>query len=239
MPSWNIHTAHVERLLRDVGAAELGVRDENAFLFGNIAPDIYVGYMVKEPTRKIAYSKTHFVDPGFVPEPRFWQFWQEEGLPSADEDGRVSDVVLGAWCHLVADNLYNHHTNAFLVAHGIKPGEKTRIRKQGDFDLYGRTRDISSQLVADDALLAQAAAFPQYAIEKPDAIAATEVENAIVRHNREAHVTGTPEYAMLTPRFFSETADEVNRFLLEGLRAYAAHGASAEPLRKELPHVVF
>ena len=44
MPSWNIHTAHVERLLREEGAARLGVRDVNAFLFGNFLPDIYVGY---------------------------------------------------------------------------------------------------------------------------------------------------------------------------------------------------
>ena len=53
MPSWNIHTAHVERLLREEGADALGVSDVNAFLFGNLAPDVYVGYMVPDTTYRI------------------------------------------------------------------------------------------------------------------------------------------------------------------------------------------
>ena len=40
MPSWNIHSAHAEKLLADCGAAALGVADENAFLFGNFVPEV-------------------------------------------------------------------------------------------------------------------------------------------------------------------------------------------------------
>ena len=43
MPSWNIHTAHAELLLREEGAAALGIRDVDAFLLGNLLPDVYVG----------------------------------------------------------------------------------------------------------------------------------------------------------------------------------------------------
>ena len=103
MPSWNIHSAHVEALLKKRSPQELGIRDVNAFLFGNFLPDVYVGYMVKPTTRIIVYNDTHFADPNFVPEPRYWEFWRRFGLPSADADGRVSDLVLGTWCHLVAD----------------------------------------------------------------------------------------------------------------------------------------
>ena len=67
MPSWNIHTAHVERLLREEGAARLGVRDVNAFLFGNFLPDIYVGYMVPVPVVRLRdYRETHFADGGAI-----------------------------------------------------------------------------------------------------------------------------------------------------------------------------
>lgn len=45
MPSWNIHIAHAERLLKGGGSVARAVRDGNAFLFGNLIPDIYVGYM--------------------------------------------------------------------------------------------------------------------------------------------------------------------------------------------------
>ena len=55
MPSWNIHTAHVERLLREHGASELGIGDKDAFLMGNLLPDVYVGYMVPDASWRIDY----------------------------------------------------------------------------------------------------------------------------------------------------------------------------------------
>lgn len=221
MPSWNIHTAHVERLLREEGADALGIRDVNCFLFGNFVPDIYVGYMVKPITKKIPYKETHFADPGFVPAPRYGEFWERFGWPS-NVDGRVSDVVLGAWCHLMADHVYNAHTNAFLARHGIRPGEQTRIRKQRDFDVYGRTLDISRAPEVTDELLAQCAAFPQYAIEEADVRASVREAHVIVDRNRTEHVNGTPEYAMLDARFFAETSREADELMRRSLLAYAA-----------------
>ena len=53
MPSCNIHTAHVERLLREHDARDLGIRDADAFLMGNILPDVYVGYMVQDASWRI------------------------------------------------------------------------------------------------------------------------------------------------------------------------------------------
>lgn len=236
MPSWNVHTAHVEQALRERGAQALGIRDANAFLFGNFVPDVYVGYMVKAPTRTIPYAQTHFANPGHVPEPRFWEFWDRFGLPSADADGRVSDMTLGAWCHLVADNIYNHNVNAFRHAHHIPAGESARIRKQADFDLYGHTLDVSMTCQVTEGLLAQAASFPQYAIDGRDVRAAIEVATGIVRQNQAHHVEGTPAYDMLDADLFATTRAEVDATIIEGLEAYARQGASAPVLRKERPH---
>lgn len=235
MPSWNIHSAHVEALLKKRSPQELGIRNVNAFLFGNFLPDVYVGYMVKPTTRIIVYNDTHFADPNFVPEPRYWEFWRRFGLPSADADGRVSDLVLGTWCHLVADNAYNHDVNAFIEGMGIRPGETTRIRKQGDFDLFGRTLDLRLECHLDDELVRQAHAFPQYPVLEPDLRASVAAASAIVRDNRLHHVDGTPAYSMLTPELFSNMFEEVQQRMLEGLLAYAEQGASAEPLRREGP----
>ena len=131
MPSWNIHTAHVERLLDDVSLPELGVSDANAFLFGNLAPDIYVGYMVPDITRKIEYRDTHFADPGFIPAPDASLFYRRYV-----QSGEANDVTLGSWTHLLCDHYYNLRTIEFIDRIGVKPGEQTRIRKQGDFDLF-------------------------------------------------------------------------------------------------------
>lgn len=221
MPSWNIHTAHVERLLAAEDPAALGIRDVNAFLFGNLVPDVYVGYMVTELSHKIAYKDTHFADPGYVPEPRYWEFFERFVAPSADEQGHVSDVALGAWTHLVADNVYNAHFNRLIARLGLEPGTEVRVRKQGDFDTFGRTLDIHMKPQVTDALLAQCAAFPQYPVEEPEVRATCEVMARIVADNAERHVSA-PEYSLLGDDYFGSVPGEVDALMRTGLHDYAA-----------------
>lgn len=219
MPSWNIHTAHVERLLATEDPSALGIRDVNAFLFGNLVPDIYVGYMVPDPSRKIEYKDTHFADPGYVPEPRYGEFFERFVAPYADAQGRVSDVMLGAWTHLVADHVYNARFNQLIERIGVEPGTQTRIRKQADFDTFGRTLDIHLVPEVTPELVAQAAAFPQYAVDEPDVRATCEVMEGIVRTNAENHVSD-PSYNLLGDAYFSEVPGEVDALMREGLHAY-------------------
>ena len=67
MPSWNIHIAQTERLLERTGALAKSVRDRNAFLFGCVVPDIFVGYMVPGIADPIPYRITHFAKPTRMP----------------------------------------------------------------------------------------------------------------------------------------------------------------------------
>jgi hypothetical protein len=221
MPSWNIHTAHVERLLEGEPPCALGIRDVNAFLFGNLVPDIYVGYMVPDATRKIAYRETHFADPGYVPEPRYYEFFERFARPAADADGHVDDLVLGAWSHLAADHVYNAHFNRLLVREGLTPGDEVRTRKQADFDDFGHTLDIHMVPRATRALLAEAAGFPQYPIDAADVRATCAVMERIVADNV-AHRLGHPSYRLLGNDYFAQVPNEVDALIRAGLHAYAA-----------------
>ena len=221
MPSWNIHIAHVERLLAEVGPSALGVRDVNAFLFGNLVPDVYVGWMVPNASRKINYLETHFADPGDIPEPRYQEFFERFARPSADADGRVSDVVLGAWAHLVADHVYNANFSRLLARMGLRPSPQVRERKQSDFDIFGRTLDIRLVPEATPALLAQCASFPQYAIGEADVRMTCDVVAGIVADNAAHHVSD-PVFDLVEAAFFMRVPDEVDALVLAGLSAYAA-----------------
>ena len=221
MPSWNIHTAHVERILDAGELAGIGVSDESAFLFGNLVPDIYVGYMVPEVTRKIEYRDTHFADPGFIPAPDASLFYRRYV-----QAGEANDVTLGAWTHLLCDHYYNLRTIEYIDKIGVKPGEQTRIRKQGDFDLFGRTLEISRVPELTSSLIDQCARFPQYPVDEPDVRGAVDVAAQIVERNRLDHVDGIPEYSLLMPEFFADTFAEVDEVLRKALHAYAA-GADA------------
>lgn len=262
MPSWNIHIAQTEQLFARSGATARIVRDRNAFLFGSLVPDIYVGYMVPAIEHPIAYRITHFAAPAHIPKPREGEFWDTYVMPlveragdlehdqdvcpvidpaslAAEQDrvGRIHypqrfegtvappgpespadaawdeaglmrslvDFTLGAWAHLVADNLWNTRVNEFLAAHGGKPSEEFRIKKQGDFDLFGKSLPIDAIPRATPRLIATAARFVQYPVEERPVILSVGVAHEIVRTN---HGPENPAYRMLTADFFEHVFGE-------------------------------
>lgn len=266
MPYWNLHTAHAQHLLAQGEPGEFGIRDANAFLFGNYVPDIYVGYMVEKPSGILPYTHTHLADPHAIPVPREQEFWDTYVEPTLDmphdfpivpvgitvqeavdilvaggnylapagkehhaaiqealhaPDYRASDVVLGTWAHLLCDACYNEATHKWLQKYNVPAGDKTRIRKQGDFELYGLTLPITLLCESTPELVEQAAAFPQYTIAEGDVNAAIEVANNIVANNQANHITDTPEYSLFTAEFFSDIYKRVNETLETRLRAYA------------------
>lgn len=268
MPYWNLHTAHAQHLLTQGKPEEFGIRDANAFLFGNYVPDIYVGYMVQHPSGILPYTHTHLADPHAIPVPREQEFWDTYVEPTLDmprdfpivpvpitvdeaveiliaggnylapagkeshaaiqaalraPDYRASDVVLGTWVHLLCDACYNEATHKWLEKYHVPAGDETRIRKQGDFELYGLTLPITLKCEPTPELIAQAAAFPQYAIAEGDARAAVEVANNIVDNNMANHIADTPNYSLFTAEFFSEIYERVNTTIETRLRAYAQH----------------
>lgn len=266
MPSWNIHTAHVEHLLKQGTPEEFGIKDANAFLFGNFVPDVYVGYMVKHPSGVLPYTVTHLADPHAIPIPREQEFWDTyveptrelpQDLPvkpvgiTVDEAVEIlvaggvyvappikearaalqeklfspeyvpSDVVLGTWAHLLCDSAYNSATHEWLQKYNVPSGDQTRIRKQNDFDLYGRTLPITLTCNIDKELIEQAAAFPQYSITTYDVVESVEAADVIVLSNQQYLLTSTPKYTLFTEEFFADVYERVNTLLETRLHAYA------------------
>ena len=126
---------------------------------------------------------------------------------SANVQQSVRDMVLGAWVHLLADNIWNTRVNEFLDSIGGKPSEEFRIKKQRDFDQFGKTLSIESIVRASDRLVAAAQAFPQYAIRRDDTLYATGVIHEIVRTNPGSKKHAP--YRLLNDEFFSATFAEV------------------------------
>ena len=269
MPSWNIHIAQTERLIARGGAVARAVRDRNAFLFGNLVPDIMVGYMVPGVEEPIAYRTTHFAAPEFIPKPREREFWDDYVAPAwgrLDEADRTCaivhpgsiarerecidrihfpqrfedagepdrpgpdgaseagpartafDLTLGAWAHLLADNLWNTRVNEYLDANGIRPSREFRIKKQGDFDGFGKMFPLDSIPRETGALRRAAAGFAQYPI--PEGL----VHDAIVVAHETVRTNGVAEHApyqLLTEGCvtvtFAEVLDEADRAVAERL----------------------
>lgn len=276
MPSWNIHIAHAEGLLAECGPLASAVRDRNAFLFGSLVPDIYVGYMVPCVVHPIPYRVTHFAAPEHIPKPREGEFWDmyvapmarqlgisidepaARGLCTGDEAGSLArevahvspahtptydltfdpaqsarfqqeafepvkvgvgaatdgsgsprdlfDLVLGTWVHLLADTIWNRRVNDFLDALGEKPSKDFRIKKQGDFDQFGKSLNIDAFPVPTARLVDAAVRFPQYAIDERSVYFTCAIAHEIVRTNS---LSVPPAYRLLTEEFFTGTFAEV------------------------------
>lgn len=216
MPSWNVHTAHVERLLAEEDPETLGIRDINCFLFGNYVPDIYAGWMVPVDHR-IDYKTSHWSEANSVATPQVERFWL------AHVRGGCSDLTIGALCHLICDRVYNAQTRDWAYAHNVALGNDLRIRKQADFDYFGHSFDLSLRVRESDELLRQCAAFPQYRIEEKDVRAAIAVAHSIVETNREPQSFATDHYIMLDHEFFEQTFELAHICMRATLHAHAQH----------------
>ena len=221
MPSWNIHTAHVERLLADHRAEDLGIDDRNSFLFGNYAPDIYLGFMVPGASLHIDYCITHFAAIDIIPVPDADMFWDYYIARRQPKTPAGLSLALGAWAHLVADRFYNGCFRTFAVEHDIPGGEEMRVGKQGDFDFYGNSLAIESCASVTPELLDAAWSFHQYRILPDDVKRAVEVANAIVRKNgvSSARQKG---YALLSAEWMTSVFESCNERLSVWLAAWQA-----------------
>ena len=128
---------------------------------------------------------------------------------------QLREFIVGIWCHLVCDHVYNSHTRAFLRAHHIPTGEDARIRKQADFDVYGRSLDMNRLPEASEELFAVAAAYPQYGFTHSDVEQTLQVIQRIAEENRHNSVS-SPQYQMLDTAFFLSAYKEAEDILLQG-----------------------
>lgn len=248
MPSWNIHTAHVEALLKTHEPSQLGISDIDSFLFGNLLPDLYVGYMVPTASKRIDYHTTHLASPQFMPEPDAEKFWRlylykytsvpirttsaqtnATSMPSSANTvhhmagaQHGHDLLLGAWAHLLCDRYYNRFARKVAINAGYTPSDTVRILKQTDFDQFGKSLAISLTPQPTAELFTQAATFPQYEVEKNDVIAALSVQKEIIALNQESRCTKHVPYRLLSEEFFQNTFAYCNDCIATRLKAFAA-----------------
>ena len=227
MPSWNIHIAHAERLLSDCGHRALGIDDANAFLFGNFVPDIYLGFMVPDVSFRIDYCLTHMATVATIPIPdsdRFWDNYIYRRRPISPE--RLS-LTIGAWAHLMADNVYNTRFRDFAKAPGMPVGDELRERKQADFDAFGKALGISTCVRITPELLEAADRFRAYRISADDAERAVRVANEIVRESEASKAPS--EYQLLSEEWMEETFDACDKALFVWLATWQRLEAEGRP----------
>ncbi len=218
MPSWNIHTAHAERILARCNPLDLGIEDANAFLFGNYVPDIYVGFMVPDATLHIDYCLTHLASLETIPVPDADLFWDNYISRRVAKTPAGRSLTLGAWAHLVADQVYNGRFRAFCYERDLAADEELRKRKQGDFDSFGHSLRISAHVEVTPELKDAAKRFWAYTILPDDVERTARSANAIVDAGA---VQSTYDHRPLLGRdWLTETFDACDERIVTWLKAW-------------------
>ena len=144
MPSWGIHLTIAKKL-----AEKLQIEDRNAFLFGNLLPDVNNGYVIRDVSKLISHDITHYNN---------GQGKLNDVLPGCDmfyekyQDKLDNPVILGCLSHLYTDYYWNYMTymkygifnqTGNFVGFQLNDGnqiyctqEESRIIKTNDFKLF-------------------------------------------------------------------------------------------------------
>ncbi len=216
MPSWNLHAYHTKNLLDNQELSLHEYLDPEAFKLGNIAPDIYVGYMVNPISKTLPYEDTHCSDTQEIPVPDPDRFWDTYIEPVVKE-GKVPDAVLvGVWLHLITDKNYNDATRSYIKTLGLHPCRDVRIRKQADFAAFGKSVCPDMEIKPTDEVFTEAKRFAQYPIEKEDAQRAIDVFNSIVRED--SHHVSQGDYQLLSQEWFDQVSSDVDAELLAAMK---------------------
>ena len=241
MPSWNIHMAQTERLFTHMSEKTFPVSEKNIFVFGNLVPDIFVGYMVPGIKPCISYGKTHFAVPSKIPLPNELEFWNlyigDQSQPPKDspccncqigpmsndlefhqskrftKKDNVDAIVLGIWAHLATDNIWNDRTRKFANVHQIQITDSLRVAKQADFDIYGRTQYLGKGPFVTEELLNSSKKMVQYPLSKQIVIKTCAIAQKIVEDAHHNKNEINKQYQLFDKMWLDKTMEITDDFL--------------------------
>lgn len=229
MPSWPMHFVVASRVNEKLGLPQ------NAFLFGNIMPDILEGYLVKKISNRITdysthYSKNRVVINGILLKlPGIEAFYEEY------QKQLKNPIIGGYYSHLLTDYFWNKNTythyfnnvdcNKRIISVKLKDGsrhvmhydEGVRI-KQKDFamcsDYLKRTTNIELPIYEDN-ILEQAQELKEFTYTKED------VQNTIdyiKEEGKEKQTYLQEDYKMYTKQELLDKLEECVAFVLQNFR---------------------
>lgn len=111
MPSWITHIATANRV-----SERINIKNNDEFLFANVAPDILEGHIIKDISKKMPYEITHFakmeeINGIIVPLPDIDKFKEKY------KSKLKNTFILGYYTHLLTDYFWNDYcyTNYFYM----------------------------------------------------------------------------------------------------------------------------
>lgn len=224
MPSWITHLVTASRVLEKIYV------EKNEFIFGNIMPDILVGFNVNVK-ETIPYAITHFakivnINGIDIPVPDIERFKTEYG------NNFNNSLVLGYFAHLLTDYFWNeysyrtyfqvHDKENRIVKLKFKNGEEKILswkesvqEKQKDFALFAKKLQESLKLelfINAEEIWEDSKLIKEFQFTKED------IENTIsYLDNIKEVITANEEYKIFSKEEFEQKLDESIDFIIDNI----------------------
>ena len=224
MPSWITHLVTANKVSEKINI------EKDEFIFGNIMPDILVGFNVNVE-KTVPYAITHFakivnINGIDIPVPNIEEYKKEYS------EKFDNPVVLGYFTHLLTDYFWNEYSYRTyfeifdkenrIVKLRLKNGKEKILtwkesvqEKQRDFALFAKylQKNLKLELsINANKILEDSKAIKEFAFTKKD------IENTILYlDNIEEVITANEEYKIFSQKEFEQKLDESIEFIMENI----------------------
>lgn len=147
MPSWGLHIYIAECVSNKLK----NKIDKNSFLFGNVLPDIYSGWIIKDASQSYDYDFSHYASKVVLNGSNYKLSCYEKFIEEQKQNLK-NPIILGYLSHLIADHFFNKYafsnhyiknSNGQVEKIVLKDGEilqgsseTARIYKQNDTAIF-------------------------------------------------------------------------------------------------------
>ena len=104
MPSWGLHI-YIAECVCDKLKNKI---DYNSFLFGNVLPDIYSGWIIKDASQVYNYDVSHYASKVIL-NGREYKLSSYEKFIKEQRENLKNPIILGYLSHLMADHFFNKY----------------------------------------------------------------------------------------------------------------------------------
>ena len=199
MPNWKTHIEISKELNKTL---KYNKEDYDLFVFGSILPDVNNGHLVKDVSKVIDHSLTHFVQEG---KKNYEVFYNEY------KDQINNPLVFGYFTHLFTDYTWNHDFHNKIIKESIEEDYLIRTKnKQSDFKVYNnKFMDNTIDIDNIKKIQEETKNIKEISVTKEDIIKVKEFLDTQDEHKEELHYYSIEEMEELKNYTINELKDYI------------------------------
>ena len=233
MPAWGMHLYIADKINNVIK------KDENEFFIGNVLPDIYSGWIIKDASKVLNYDITHYSNK-YIINDKVYTLPDYERFIIENSHIKKDTIFLGYLSHLMSDYYFNnyafknHYINKGEEIVGIIDSDKKEINcdkeyareaKQGDFNYLSNkiiTKVNFKEVIIDNKIIGIALKIKNIDIKEEDLYKVEKYLNNLLSKENNKYIEDLDyNYKMFSKEELEMLLNSCINFILEKFKEYS------------------